>query len=59
MRKLVAVSLLGTWMVLGAVSPVLANEDNAMPTGLEKFHRGVVNVATGIPDEVIAHTSAP
>jgi putative exosortase-associated protein (TIGR04073 family) len=43
-------------MVLGAVSPVLANEDNEMPTGLEKFHRGVVNVATGIPDEVVTHS---
>jgi putative exosortase-associated protein (TIGR04073 family) len=56
MRKLVAVSLLGLWVVMGVVSPALANDDNEMPTGLEKFHRGLVNVAVGVPDEVIAHS---
>lgn len=57
MRKLVAVSLLGTWMVLAAVAPVLANDDNAIPAPMEKFNRGVVNIVTGVPDELIAHTA--
>jgi putative exosortase-associated protein (TIGR04073 family) len=55
MRKLVAVSVLGMGLV-GLASQALAYEDNAMPPGIEKFTRGVVNVATGLPDEMIAHT---
>jgi putative exosortase-associated protein (TIGR04073 family) len=55
MRKLVAGSLLGMWMV-GLAAPAFATDDNAIPAGIEKFNRGVVNVAVGIPDEIIAHT---
>lgn len=55
MRKLVAVSLLGMWMV-GMASPAFATDDNAIPPGIEKFNRGVVNVAVGVPEEVITHT---
>jgi putative exosortase-associated protein (TIGR04073 family) len=56
MRKLVAIGVLGLGMVAGLAAPVLAYDDNEMPPGLEKFSRGVVNIATGVPDEVIAHT---
>lgn len=56
MRKLVAVTVLGSWLVMGAMSPVLASDDNEVPPGLEKFNRGMVNIATGVPDEVVAHT---
>ena len=55
MRKLVAVSVLGLGLV-GMASQAFAYEDNEMPPGFEKFSRGVVNLAVGVPDEVIAHT---
>ena len=55
MRKLVAVWVLG-FGVVGLVSQALAYDDNEMPPGLEKFSRGVVNIAVGVPDEVAAHT---
>ena len=55
MRKLVAVSVLGMGLV-GMASQALAYDDNEYPPGLEKFSRGVVNLATGVPDEVVAHT---
>jgi putative exosortase-associated protein (TIGR04073 family) len=55
MRKLVAVWVLGLGVV-GFASQAVAYEDNEMPPGLEKFSRGVVNVAVGVPDEVMAHT---
>jgi putative exosortase-associated protein (TIGR04073 family) len=55
MRKLVAVWVLG-FGVVGLASQALAYDDNEMPPGLEKFSRGVVNIAVGIPDEVAAHT---
>lgn len=58
MRKLVAVWVLG--MGLGLVgtlaSPALALESDEVPPGIEKFHRGVLNVALGAPEEVLAHT---
>ena len=54
MRKLVAVSLLGLWMV-GLGSQAFAYDDNDMPPGIDKFTRGVVNVAVGGPEEVITH----
>jgi putative exosortase-associated protein (TIGR04073 family) len=56
MRKLVAVSVLGLG-VMGLVGQALAYDDNDLPPGLEKFSRGVVNIAVGVPDEVIAHTT--
>jgi putative exosortase-associated protein (TIGR04073 family) len=55
MRKLVAVWVLGFGMV-GLASQASAYEGNEYPEGIEKFHRGVVNIAVGIPDELIAHT---
>lgn len=55
MRKLVAVSVLGMGLV-GFAAQALAYEDNEMPPGIEKVTRGVVNIATGLPDEMIAHT---
>jgi len=55
MRKLVAVSVLGLGLV-GMASQALAYDDNEMPPGLEKFSRGVVNIAVGLPEEVITHT---
>ena len=55
MRKLVAVSVLGMGLV-GLASQALAYEDNEMPPGIEKVTRGAVNIATGLPDEMIAHT---
>lgn len=55
MRKLVAVSLMGLGM-LGMASQARAYDDNDMPPGIEKFTRGVVNVAVGGPEEVITHT---
>lgn len=55
MRKLVAVSVLGMGLV-GFAAQALAYEDNEMPPGIEKVTRGVVNIATGLPDEIIAHT---
>jgi putative exosortase-associated protein (TIGR04073 family) len=55
MRKLVAVSVLGMGLV-GMASQALAYEDNAQPPGIEKVTRGFVNIATGLPDEMIAHT---
>jgi putative exosortase-associated protein (TIGR04073 family) len=55
MRKLVAVSVLGMGLV-GMASQALAYEDNAMPPGIEKATRGFVNIVTGLPDEMIAHT---
>ena len=55
MRKLVAMSVLGLGLV-GMASQALAYDDNEMPPGIEKFTRGVVNVAVGIPDEMITHT---
>ena len=55
MRKLVAVWVLGLgWW--GSRRRPCAYEDNEMPPGLEKFSRGVVNIAVGVPDEVMAHT---
>lgn len=56
MRKLVAVWVLGLGVV-GFAGQALAYEDNELPPGLEKFSRGVVNIAVGVPDEVIAHTT--
>jgi putative exosortase-associated protein (TIGR04073 family) len=56
MRKLVAVSVLGMGLV-GLASQALAYEDNEMPPGIEKFTRGAVNIVTGLPDEMIAHTT--
>jgi putative exosortase-associated protein (TIGR04073 family) len=55
MRKLVAVWVLG-FGVVALASQALAYEGTENPEGLEKFHRGVVNIAVGIPDELIAHT---
>jgi len=55
MRKLVAVWVMGMGLV-GFASQAPAYDDNEMPPGLEKFSRGVVNIAVGIPDEVAAHT---
>ena len=55
MRKLVAVSVLGLGLV-GMASQAFAYDDNEMPPGLEKFSRGLVNMAVGLPDEIIAHT---
>ena len=54
MRKLVAVWMLG--LVVGVVPQAFAYEDNEMPPGIEKFTRGVVNIAVGAPEEVITHT---
>jgi putative exosortase-associated protein (TIGR04073 family) len=51
----VAIWLLG-FGVVGLASQALAYEDNELPPGLEKFNRGVVNIAVGLPDEVAAHT---
>ena len=56
MRKLVAVSVVGMGLVLGMVSQARAWEDNEMPPSLEKFTRGVVNIAVGVPEEIITHT---
>jgi putative exosortase-associated protein (TIGR04073 family) len=47
--------MLGLGLV-GFASQALAYDDNEMPPGLEKFSRGLVNIAVGVPDEVIAHT---
>jgi putative exosortase-associated protein (TIGR04073 family) len=55
MRKLVAVWVLGLGVV-GMASQALAYDDNEMPPGLEKFSRGVVHIAAGVPDEVVALT---
>lgn len=55
MRKLVAVSMLGLGIV-GLASQAFAYDDNEYPPGLEKFTRGVTNVAVGLPEEIIAHT---
>src|SRR5438093_1582274 len=55
MRKLAAVSILGTWL-MGLAAPVLAYEDGEIPPGVEKLSRGVVNVAIGGPEEIITHT---
>jgi putative exosortase-associated protein (TIGR04073 family) len=55
MRKLVAVSVLGLGL-MGLVAPAFAYDDNEMPPGIDKFTRGVVNVAVGGPEEVITHT---
>ncbi len=55
MRKLVAVSVLGMGLV-GMASQALAYESNEMSPGIEKVTRGAVNVVTGLPDEMIAHT---
>jgi putative exosortase-associated protein (TIGR04073 family) len=55
MRKLVAVSVLGFGLV-GLASQALAYDDNEMPPGIEKFTRGVVNIAVGGPEEIITHT---
>jgi putative exosortase-associated protein (TIGR04073 family) len=56
MRKLVAVSLLGVGLVVAGASQALAYDDNEMPPGIEKFTRGLTNVAMGFPEEVITHT---
>src|SRR5690242_15827631 len=56
MRKLLAVAVLGLGVV-GLAGQALAYDDNDLPPGLEKFSRGVVNIAVGVPDEVIAHTT--
>jgi putative exosortase-associated protein (TIGR04073 family) len=56
MRKLVAVWVLGLGVV-GFASQALAYDDNELPPGLEKFSRGVVNIAVGVPDEIMAHTT--
>jgi putative exosortase-associated protein (TIGR04073 family) len=56
MRKLVAVSVLGLGLMAGMASQALAFDDNEMPPGIEKFTRGVVNIAVGLPDEVVTHT---
>ena len=55
MRKLVAVSVLGMELV-GMASQALAYEDNEMPPGIAKVTRGAVNIVTGLPDEIAAHT---
>ncbi len=55
MRKLVSIMVLG-FGVMGAVAPALAYDDNEMPPGLWKFSRGVMNIGTGLPQEVVAHT---
>src|SRR5262245_5960527 len=55
MRKLEALSILGMWLV-GMVSQALAYDDGEVPPGIEKFSRGVVNIAVGGPEEVITHT---
>ena len=56
MRKLVAVTLLGVGLVVGMAPVARAYDDNEQPPGFEKFTRGTVNIATGLPDEIIAHT---
>ena len=56
MRKLVAVTLLGVGLVVGMAPVARAYDDNEQPPGIEKFTRGTVNIATGLPDEIIAHT---
>ena len=55
MRKLVAVSMLGLGL-MGLWSQAFAYDDNEMPPGIDKFTRGLVNVAVGAPEEVITHT---
>lgn len=55
MRKLVAVSIVGTWL-MGLAAPVLAWDDGEIPPGVEKLDRGIVNVAIGGPEEIITHT---
>jgi len=55
MRKLGAVLVLGC-AVLGWAGQVLAYEGDDNPPGIDKFTRGVVNIAGGIPDEVVTHT---
>jgi putative exosortase-associated protein (TIGR04073 family) len=55
MRKLGAVSVLGLAMVMGMAPAARAYDDNEMPPGIEKFTRGVVNIAVGAPEEVITH----
>lgn len=55
MRKLAGILVLAVGLV-GTGSPALALDDNEVPPGIEKFGRGLVNVAAGAPDEVIAHT---
>ena len=56
MRKLVAVLALGMGLVVGMTSQALAYDDNEMPPGLEKFARGMTNIALGFPEEVVTHT---
>ena len=56
MRKLVAVTLLGVGLVVGLAPVARAYDDNEQPPGIEKVTRGAVNIATGLPDEIIAHT---
>ena len=55
MRKLLGVLVVGLGLV-GLASQALAYEDNERPPGIEKFTRGVVNIAVGLPDEIITHT---
>src|ERR1041385_3587733 len=57
MRKRVAVGLLGVGLVLGMAPVARAYDDNEQPPGIEKVTRGAVNIATGLPDEIIAHTA--
>ena len=56
MRKLVAVLVLGMG-TLGLAGQALAYEDNDSPPGIDKFTRGVSNIALGLPDEIVAHTT--
>jgi hypothetical protein len=56
MRKLVAVAVLGVGMAVGLAPQARAYDDNEQPPGIDKITRGAVNIATGLPDEIIAHT---
>ena len=58
MRKLVVASMLGMGIV-GLAAQVRAHDsgnDNEMPPGIEKFTRGMTNMAFGLPEEIIEHT---
>jgi putative exosortase-associated protein (TIGR04073 family) len=56
MRRLVTVLVLGLGVV-GFAASALAIDRNDQPPGLVKFSRGAVNVAVGLPDEVISHVA--